>query len=147
MARNENMLRKILDKRVYNRLWTVIIFAVIFGLATIYEVLIGDLGVLFAGGSFLLGIIVGILVNRRYKLKWDPETNQIVSNMDWIGAIIFVLYIIFIIIRSIVVGYWVHGATYFGVIFSITAGVMIGRLLASRHAMKKIREDLENLVS
>lgn len=147
MTRKKNGLRQILSKRVYNRLWIIIIFAVTFGLAAIYEVSIGSLGVLYAGGSFLLGLVVGILVSRRHQLKWDPETNQVVSNMDWIGAIIFVLYIIFVIGRSFIVSYWVHGAAYIAVISSIVAGVMIGRLIASRHAMKKIREDLKNVVS
>lgn len=145
MAAKENTLRKYLDKHVYNQIRTVIIFAVVFGLGTVYEIVAFGFNLPLAASSFLLGLLVGIFVSRRYKLSWDSETNQVVSSMDRIGLIIFVLYIIFMISRSFIVSYWEHGAAYFGIIFAITAGVMVGRLVATRHALKKIRENLEEI--
>lgn len=145
MARQESPYRKYLDKRLFTRVRILIIFAGGFFAATIYVVLIIRFDLLWAATSILLGIMVGIVVSRMFHLSWDDENQHVVSNMDWIGAIIFVLYIIFIIGRSVILGYWVHGATYFGVIFSITAGVMIGRIMGTRHTILKIKEDLQNI--
>ena len=98
-----------------------------------------------AFGRILLGLVVGIIVSRMYRLSWDEEAGQVISNMDWIGVIILVFYIIFILTRTLLVGYWVQGAPYFAIILTITAGVMIGRVLGTRQGIHKILKDLEHL--
>jgi len=145
MTKQENPLRKYLSKKVFNRLRVLTIISIVLFVAAFYEVVVNDFKILYALTSIILGICVGIIVSRMYHLSWDDETNQVVSNMDWIGAIIFILYIIFMIARSIVVGYWVHGTTYMGIIISITAGVMIGRITGTRHTLSKIKNDLESI--
>lgn len=145
MSRKESQYRKYLDKPVFTRMRVLIILSILFIVITIYEVLVAGFNIFQAMGSILIGLLVGIVVSRRYHLSWDSESQQVVSNIDWIGAVIFILYIIFMIGRSVVVGYWVHGTAYFGIIFAITAGVMIGRLVGTKHTINKIREDLRKI--
>lgn len=52
---------------------------------------------------------------------------------------------IFTIVFGVVVGYYEQGANYFGVIFSITTGVMAGRLLVSRHIWKHVEREMEEI--
>jgi hypothetical protein len=80
-----------------------------------------------------------------YHLSWDDETHKVVSNMDRLGAIIFIFYMNFMISRSIVVGYWAEGTTYMGIIISITAGVTFGRISGTKHTLTRIKSDLESI--
>ncbi len=145
MTETKNLLQKYLDKHLVTRLRGLIILSIVLIAAIIFEVVISGFNVLLAICNVLLGLFVGIFVSRMYHLSWDSETYHVVSNMDWIGAFIFAFYIIFIVGRSIIVGYWVHGTTYFGIVISITAGVMIGRLLGTRHSLIRIKNDLEKI--
>ena len=145
MTTQENPLRKYLSKKVFNRLRVLTIISIVLLVATVYEMVVNDFNIIYALTSIIFGICVGIIVSRMYHLSWDDETNQVISNMDWIGAIIFILYIVFMIARSIVVGYWVHGNTYIGIIISITAGVMIGRIMGTSHSLSRIMKDLESI--
>lgn len=104
MARKESSLRKYLDRRVFSRIRVLIILAVLFVVVTIYEVVLNGFDLLLALTSIIFGLFVGIIVSRMYHLSWDSETLQVVSNMDFIGAIIFICYIIFMVVRSVVVG-------------------------------------------
>lgn len=145
MSQKQRYLQKYLDKRLFNRLRSLNILSLVLLAAIIFEVIFNGFNVLYALISLFSGLCVGIIVSRMYHLSWDSETNQVVSNMDWIGAIIFIFYIIFIITRSILVGYWTEGTTYVGIIISITAGVMIGRIIGTKHSLISIKEDLESI--
>ncbi|MCE5213356.1 MAG: hypothetical protein LLF83_01375 [Methanobacterium sp.] len=140
----KNLGKKFLDKKLYSRLRVLILISAALTIATIYEVIAG-FSISVAVFSLIFGFLVGLIVSRMYHLSWDDETHQVISNMDWIGAIIFLCYLIFIVGRTLIVGYWVQGTDYFGIIISITAGVMIGRITGTRHSINKIKKDLETL--
>ena len=73
-----------------------------------------------------------------YNLTWDEETNIVVANIDWIGAMIMVFYFIFVFTRTYILGYWIDGAPLFGTVLSITAGTMSGRVLGTDHGIYTI---------
>jgi len=104
MARKESQYRKYLDKPVFTRMRVLIILNILFIVITIYEVVVAGFNIFQAMGSVLIGLLVVIVVSRRYHLSWDSESQQVVSNIGWIGAVIFILYIIFMIGRSVVLG-------------------------------------------
>jgi hypothetical protein len=141
----KNLSEKFLEQSLYSRLRVLILISIALVMATIYEVTVAGFSVLTALSCLIFGFLVGILVSRMYHLSWDDYTNKVVSNMDWIGAIIFICYLIFIIGRSLIVGYWVQGNAYFGIIISITAGVMIGRISGTKHSIIKIKKDIITL--
>jgi hypothetical protein len=113
--------------------------------ASVYEVAFEGFYILYAIISIIIGVGVGIIASRMYHLSWDDETHKVVSNMDRLGAIIFIFYMIFMISRSIVVGYWAEGTTYMGIIISITAGVTFGRISGTKHTLTRIKSDLESI--
>jgi hypothetical protein len=143
--KSKNLAKNFLDKRLYTRLRLLTVLSIALTAATIFEVVVNGLNNLLAVEGIIIGLLVGIVVSRMFSLSWDDETNQVISNMDWIGAIIFLFYLIFMIGRTFLVGYWTSGTTYFGIIISITAGVMIGRIIGTRHSISKIRKDVESL--
>ena len=137
--------REFLDKRLFTRLRILTALFIVMFVASVYEVAFEGFYILYAIISIIIGVGVGIIASRMYHLSWDDETHKVVSNMDRLGAIIFIFYMIFMISRSIVVGYWAEGTTYMGIIISITAGVTFGRISGTKHTLTRIKSDLESI--
>lgn len=131
------------DKRLRFRLRLYsIISLVMFGIV-LYDIFQNTLPLGFAVAGILVGLLVGIVTARRYHLSWDHDAKKIVSRLDLIGIIILVIYIIFVIVRSKLIGIFVQGPVVGAVGFSITAGVMIGRVVGTRNAIIEILQERE----
>lgn len=127
-----------LDKRLVRRLRIYTVVMLIMLLVIIFEVLRGAFTAAWAGGGILIGLGIGTIISRMYSLKWDEDTSQVISRIDWIGAVILVCYLIFVFTRTHYLSYWIHGTPLLGLIFSLTAGTMLGRVLSTEHGIKKI---------
>ncbi len=127
-----------LDKRLIRRLRIYTIVMLVMLLVIIFEVLRGAFTIAWAGGGILIGLGIGTLVSRMYSLNWDEDTSQVISRIDWIGAVILVFYLTFVFTRTYYLSYWIQGAPLMGLIFSLTAGTMLGRVLSTEHGIKKI---------
>ncbi len=142
---NKQILQKYLDRRLFTRLRLLTILSLIMLVIIAFEVLENKFNIPLALSGILLGLVVGIIASRMYHLSWDEETSKVIGRIDWIGAIILLLYIIFMIARILLLGYLVQGAPLFTTTLSITAGAMMGRIVGTRHGIHKILKDLENL--
>ncbi|MBI5458110.1 hypothetical protein [Methanobacterium sp.] len=127
-----------LDKRLIRRLRIYTLVMVIMLVVIIFEVLQGAFSIAWAVGGILIGLGIGTLVSRMYRLSWDEDTSQVISRIDWIGAIILVCYLTFVFTRTHYLSYWVHGTPLLGLVFSLTAGTMLGRVLSTEHGIKRI---------
>jgi peptidoglycan/LPS O-acetylase OafA/YrhL len=127
-----------LDKRLIRRLRIYTIVMLIMLLVIIFEILQGTFTLAWAVGGMLIGLGIGTLVSRMYSLNWDEDTSQVISRIDWIGGVILVCYLTFVFTRTHYLSYWIQGAPLMGLIFSLTAGTMLGRVLTTEHGIKKI---------
>ncbi len=127
-----------LDKRLIRRLRIYTVVMVVMLVVIIIEVLQGAFSIAWAVGGILIGLGIGTLVSRMYSLSWDEDTSQVISRIDWIGAIILVCYLTFVFTRTYYLSYWVQGTPLLGLIFSLTAGTMLGRVLSTEHGIKRI---------
>ncbi|MDP3067011.1 MAG: hypothetical protein Q8N08_09775 [Methanobacteriaceae archaeon] len=109
----------------------------------IFEVVQSRFSIQLAIGGISIGLVVGIIVSRTYHLSWDEETNKVIGQIDWIGAVILVSYLIFVFTKTDVVGYWKEGTSLFAIIIGITAGTMLGRVLGTKRGINKILEALK----
>ena len=107
------------------------------------EAAAGRFGLAFALLGVAIGFAVGVIVSRRFHLSWDEETNSVIARVDWIGVILLVGYLIFVFTKSYFLGAYVQGAALFALLLGITAGSMLGRILATRHGISKILKTLE----
>jgi hypothetical protein len=126
------------DKKLRFRLRLYALISLVMLGIVLYEIFIKILPLEFAAVGILVGLLVGIVTARRYHLSWDKDAKKIVSRLDLVGIIILVLYIGFVIIRSRLIGIFVQGSVVGAVGFSITAGVMIGRVVGTRNAIIEI---------
>lgn len=82
-----------------------------------------------------MGLVLGIVVSRMYRLSWDEQTTKVVAQIDWIGGVILGLYITFIFFRDWFFGHWLQGATLVEFGLCISAGLMLGRVLGARRGI------------
>jgi hypothetical protein len=135
--RNESKTQKI-DQRLIKRLRIYLIVMLVMLAVIVFEVSQGVFSIQWALVGVLIGLVVGAIVSRVYSLSWDEETNNVIGEIDWIGVVILVGYLIFILTKSYFLGYEVQGATLFAVILGITAGTMLGIVLSTKRGIEKI---------
>jgi hypothetical protein len=129
---------KHLDSRLVRRIRIYTLIAIIMLIFVSFEVFIGNVDAILVISGILIGLLIGIVATRIYRLSWDEETSTVIANMDWIGAAILIFYLIFIFTRAKYLGYWVQGTTLLTIILTLTAGTMMGRVLGTKHDIKKI---------
>ena len=88
-----------------------------------------------AGGA---GLAVGLLVGRLSKVLWHEEAAQVVAKMDKLGGVVLAGYLVVALSRRWVLGHWFVGHELTAVTLAFTAGVMLGRLLATRREVKRV---------
>ncbi|AUB56271.1 MULTISPECIES: hypothetical protein [Methanobacterium] len=135
---SQKQLSKYLDQRLIKRLRIYTIVMVVMLLVIIYEVITGTFSISWALGGVLIGLGIGTLVSRVYRLSWDDETSNVIGQMDWIGAIILICYLVFVFTRTHYLSYWLQGPPLMGLVFSLTAGTMMGRVMSTERGVKRI---------
>jgi len=143
MKRNESSESQYIDPRIIKRLRIYMIIAMVILFVIIFEVSQGIFNVLLTIAGVFVGMMIGIIVSRMFHISWDEESNIVISNIDWIGAVILVFYIIFTLTRTYFLGYWIEGTPLFATILSLTAGTMLGRIIGTRHVVNKILKALK----
>jgi uncharacterized membrane protein len=141
--RDELQVTQYIDRRLIMRLRIYIVVMLVMSAVIVFEVLKGTFSIPLAVGGILIGLGVGTIVSRMYRLSWDEETNNVIGRIDWIGAVILVCYLIFIFTRTHFLGEWVQGAPLLTIILSITAGTMLGRVMSTEHGIGKILKALK----
>lgn len=143
--RTDKSISQYISKRliIQMRIFTII-FIVMLGII-IYEIIFWNFSILLTFSGLLLGYVVGLVLSRRYRFNWDEETNKVIGYMDWIGAVILILYFIFTFARIFILGYLFHGASLIVLIICITDGSMIGRVLGTGSGIKKVLKAWEIL--
>ena len=104
-----------------------------------------DMGLAFVG--FLVGFLVGLFLSRMYRLDWNLETTKVVSQLDLIGRIILATYVLFMVGRNWILGYWVPASDLMGFILCFTAGTMIGRVAGTRRGIRLVLHALDVIKS
>lgn len=132
---------KHLDRKLIFRLRIfVLIFMIMLGIIT-YDVFQHTIGIALAGGGLLLGVMIGFVAGRMYAVKWHEQANKVITQIDEIGVAILILYIAFSIFKGLIFGHWIHGPTLTAFTFSITCGVMLGRLFTIVRSIKNVLSD------
>lgn len=104
----------------------------------IINVLKGKIEIFLAISGFILATIIGLLFSRISKIYWDSDKGKIVSQLDTLGVILLVLYIIIEVGRKWFLEHWLSGASLSAFILIIPTGLILGRFLGTFLKIKKI---------
>lgn len=117
--KRRNFSKKHIDKKLSNRLRIFfLVITILLGIVT-YDVIIGKISILLALLGLCLGILLGWIAGRMFKIFWHTETKKVVSRIDKIGAIFLILYMAIEIGKKRIFGYRLHGDVLqvFGLVF------------------------------
>jgi hypothetical protein len=95
-----------------------------------------------AGVGLVLGVGVGILASRTVHLRWDDFEQRVVGRLDAVGVVVLLLYVVFSLTRSRLVGQWVDGDAVAPVSLSVLAGAMLGQVLGVRRGVRRLMSSL-----
>jgi hypothetical protein len=129
------------DKKIKFRLRLYFIISIVMVLVIFYDIFKSIISIQLAMLGIIVGIIIGIISARMSNISWDKDANKIVSSLDRFGIIFSVIYVIFAIFRSKLIGFFVHGPVVGAVSFSVVAGVMIGRVIGTRGKIIKVLKE------
>ena len=122
--------RQHIDSKMKIRLRIYSLISIILLIFIAYEVLLGAITILLAILGIIVGLIIGSILGRVFRLDWDEQNSKVTGYIDLIGAFLIIMYLIFLVTE-------IHYLqTDF--VLSVFAGVMLGRVLITRHNMTKI---------
>lgn len=132
---------KHLDSRLRLRLTLYFIIAVVVLGIAIYHIIVDEVSTLYPLVFFGLGVGLGALVARMFRVSWDRGAKQAILHFDIYGALILALYILFALYRARLVEYFVHGPSLVATTLAFFAGTMIGRLIGIRGRIKEVMHE------
>lgn len=100
----------------------------------------GSLGLGWAFGGLLGGLVVGIVASRSKRIEWDDSGSRVTSRMDWIGAMILLGFILAQITRRWLLGHWAEGVALTTLGLCVSAGTLLGQVLGIRRRVRNIRK-------
>ena len=141
MVFSKTLSQQYLDKRALFRLRLLFGIFILMFLILIHDLFDHKIGLLLASSGLLIGIGLGFLAGRMIKVKWHEKRNKVISEMDRLGVIILILYILFEYYRNVIFGRWLGGVTLTAFGFSILTGMMLGRFLNTKMDIEDVLKE------
>jgi len=93
-------------------------------------------------GALMLGIILGVLVARIDKLTWNEDLMEVVRFVDYVGVVVSLLFIIFVLFRLQIILWYLPSAPIASLVIPVFTGFMGGRLFGDGdQAIKTLRKE------
>lgn len=138
MSSKRQVVREHIDRKLLIRLRIYsLIFLAMLGVV-VWDVARTNIGILLALLGLIVGMLLGSLASRMYRLSWDETSSKVIARIDWLGFVILVLYIAFAVFRNRLFGYWLQGAALGAFSFSVIAGLMLGRVAGTVRGIRRV---------
>jgi hypothetical protein len=141
-----DITRENLDKHVHTRLRTRVRLYLGISLAIIiaisYRIVVHGGGLVYPLLAFVVGLGVGALLSRMFRVSWDKDAEKVVSRIDIYGTVLLVAYIIFELSGEHLIEQWFSGPEVLTIILSLAGGAVLGRGLGmGRKMLQVLREN------
>ena len=133
-------IKHLVSKRLKARLLIYFTIAVILSVIVVYQMFIDQVSIVYTLLSAVIGLGIGAITSRIFKITWDHGAQKVISQFDAFGIVILVCYVILEINRKAVFGYFVHDRSVVAISLAFITGVMIGRVVGIR---TKINQQLK----
>ncbi len=129
-------------KHVHGRVLVqlVIFFLVSAGLlvAVSYDAITGEIGLGLVALGLVIGLAVGFVVGKIFKLRWHQDTAKVVMSIDKMGFVLIAVYIAFRVFGEQLLGEYVHGAALSALTFAFLLGILVGRFVGVWNGVSRI---------
>jgi len=137
-----HLTREHLDQHVPKNLRTrvriYLVIAVIIVCAIIYRLFIDQEDFWYALIAFVIGVVVGVLVSRMYKIWWDTDAQKVASRLDIYGIILLVVYIVFELVGEHFIREIFAGPMILTMILALAGGAVLGRGIGIGRTMLRV---------
>jgi hypothetical protein len=121
------------------RIRIFLIMGGVMALIVLRDIAIGQIDVLLAVISVVLGGAVGYFSSRIFHLSWNKDGAQIIGKIDMIGWIVLGGYVLFEVVRNLLFETVFHtGFSTTAITFAFVAAALVGRVLGLRGRILKI---------
>src|SRR6478735_1895275 len=102
-ARSLRSHAKHIDKRLRFRLRLYFFISLVLIAVLVFNIGRGTLRIESGITALLIGIGLGIMTSRMFRISWDKDAQKVVSRLDMYGIIILIGYVLFEIFREKIV--------------------------------------------
>ena len=138
MNNKRHLLIKHTDKSLMFRLRLFLTISLILLGIIIYDLIVGKITFSLAVLGIGVGIIIGLIAGRMFKIHWHEDKKKVVSKLDVLGIGILILYIFFEIFRGKIFGVLLQDSQTWTFTFAFFSGTMFGRFLTMGFNIRSI---------
>ncbi len=126
------------DKSLLFKLRLFLVISLVLLGIIIYDLILQEINLPLAAIGIGIGIAVGLVAGRMFKIHWHEEKKKIASRIDMWGIVIIVLYIGFELLRERLFSNWVNGSVLTAFTFAFFSGTMFGRFITMGFGIRSI---------
>lgn len=105
----------------------------------IYRVARGEVDVGQAALALAVGLALGAVGARIFRLEWNESTQTVVSHLDVLGAVILVLYILINVLKVRVIESWGYEQEIASTLgLGVSGGAMLGRVIFTVRGVRSV---------
>lgn len=133
------MSKAYLDRKIRRRIrFYAGVFILALGAMGVELFIVGPSALLPAAVCLAVGVGLGLLATRKFKLRWDPAAHNVVGKLDLVGGAVLVGYILFTIFRRHLVDIWLPTEVVGAGSLATLAGLMVGQVLGTINKIKEL---------
>jgi hypothetical protein len=122
--------REHLDRRLLLRLRFYLVLMLIEFAVIAVELLNGSFALTSALFFAAVGLIIGIILTRRFHLSWDEKMNTVVGSTD----------LIFVFTKPDILGLYEQGHQLLLALLALSAGTQLGRIIGTRRGILRLQQ-------
>ncbi len=129
------------DKKLLIRQGIFVVIITILIVISVMNIVNGKIAILLASSGFFLATALGLVMSRMFKIFWHEEKEKVVSQLDALGTVFLIVYILLEVGRKWIFQHWLSGAELnaFGLI--LLAGLLLGRFVGTGIQIKQVLEE------
>jgi hypothetical protein len=133
--------KSMVDKKIKRKIKIFIFMFLLSVCLAIYHITQDILPAKYPLTAFAIGLVLGALLSRIQKITWDKDGEKIIKQFDIISGLLLFFVILFFIFKDNIIMEIVSIKKINSLVFSLNAGMMLGRVLLIRHQIGRILRD------
>jgi Kef-type K+ transport system membrane component KefB len=110
-----------------------------------FKVTHGVIDIFPAASCFVLGILLGLILSRMFKILWHEDKEKVVSRLDTLGIICLLIYIGIEVFKKSLFKYWLSGEALSAIGLILLTGLFLGRFLGTDRRIRAVLQGQDKM--